>query len=424
MRKLFFGLIVLVLMMMFAMPAAAVDMSVNGEFYVQGYYDDNGDLLKEETGANGSSSAWYNTRLRVDAVLTVDPSLKLVTRFDALEGYWNTPGGPAEYDAGREDDNIDFDRAYIDLKTKYGRFFVGYQCGGTWGTWFANKEIDVARIKYYYFNKGLVCGGIIEKNREGDQGTDLTDADNDKYYLYAIKYFKGGQVGILYGNIDYAAWKSTARFDMHYHLIYPYLKWKVGNIYVEAELNYAFGDSKVWDDGIAADDVDKKGLSWYVNGKYSFGNAYVGGQIAFVQGDDPDTADEDESGPTGSDYDPCLILWNSDLVKWSGQNLGHGPTSGDSMANSWLYQIYAGMSVNPKIDIVASYSYATADEDANLEDDEIGSEIDVTATYKVFENLEYMVGFGYFMAGDYYKANKSDEVDNDYVVMHKLILTF
>ena len=79
---------------------------------------------------------------------------------------------------------------------------------------------------------------------------------------------------------------------------------------------------------------------------------------------------------------------------------------------------------NAKLNVFASYSYATADEDKNLEDDEIGSEIDVTATYKVFDNLEYMVGFGYFMAGDYYKANKSDDVDSDYVVMHKLTLTF
>jgi len=150
----------------------------------------------------------------------------------------------------------------------------------------------------------------------------------------------------------------------------------------------------------------------------------VGGQIAWVQGDDPNTDDNEGSQTGGADYDPCLILWNSDLVKWSGQNLGHGPTTGDAMANAWLYQIYAGFAPMKGLDLFASYTYATADEDQGLQDDEIGSEIDITATYKVFDNLEYMVGFGYFMAGDFYKTNKADEVENDYILMNKLTLSF
>ena len=120
MKKLFLGLLALSLVLAFAMPAVATDVSVSGSFYVAGYYDDNGDLLEEEAGAQGSSSAWYNTRLRVQTVFQVNPAIQLITRFDALEGYWNSPGGPAEYAAGRDDDNIDFDRAYMVFNSKYG----------------------------------------------------------------------------------------------------------------------------------------------------------------------------------------------------------------------------------------------------------------------------------------------------------------
>ncbi|MBN2398450.1 MAG: hypothetical protein JXI32_08710 [Deltaproteobacteria bacterium] len=423
MKKLFLGLLALSLVLAFAMPAAATDVSVSGSFYVAGYYDDNGDLLEEEAGAQGSSSAWYNTRLRVQTVFQVNPAIQLITRFDALEGYWNAPGGPAEYDPGRDDDNIDFDRAYMVFNSKYGKFEIGHKAGGAWGTVFCDAEDDVPRMQWSKMIGGWLFGAILEKAQENDQGTDLTDADNDKPMLYVVKPFKGGVAGLLFVYLDYAAWKP-AGFDMNCYILEPYMKAKFGNVYVEAEVDYIWGKSREWDDGIPLDDVDRDGLSAYINAKVFLGNAYVGGQVAWVRGDDPNTNDEDESGLTGSDYNPCLILWNDDQVKWSGQNLGHGPTTGDAMANAWLYQVYAGFAPMKGLDLFASYTFAKVDEDENFEDDEYGQEIDITATYKVFDNLEYMVGFGYFMAGDAYKTNSNDEVENDYVVMHKLTLSF
>lgn len=426
MKKLFLGSLALSLVLAFAMPAAAVDVKVSGEFYVAGYYDDNGDLMDEEAGTNGSSSAWYNQRLRLQTEFKINPAVTLVTRFDAMEGYWDAPEGPTEYAAGRDDDNIDFDRAYLVINSKYGKFEIGHKAGGAWGTWFADTETDVPRMQWTKMISGWIVGAILEKAREADRGTDYTDRDNDKPMAYIVKPFKGGVAGLLYVYVDYAFWKPNG-FNMNYHLLEPYVKAKFGNIYVEAEFDYAFGTLREWDDGIPFDDVDKKAYSWYVNAKYFLGNAYVGGQVAFVQGDDDPADDEDTNGPTGSDYNPCLVLWNDELFKWSGQALGQGlggNSTTDSMTNAWLYQIYAGISPIKGLDIFASYSYAKADEQLNAIDDEIGQEVDVTATYKVLDNLEYMVGFGYFMAGDWYKANKGQEIDNDYVVMHKLTMSF
>lgn len=112
-RILLGGLITLCLAFIVSIPAGAMDMSISGSYYVAGFYDDNGDLMTTESGTEGSSSAWYNQRLRVQTVFKVDPAIKLITRFDAMEGYWDTPGGPTEASAGNDEDNIDFDRAYI-----------------------------------------------------------------------------------------------------------------------------------------------------------------------------------------------------------------------------------------------------------------------------------------------------------------------
>ncbi len=73
-------------------------------------------------------------------------------------------------------------------------------------------------------------------------------------------------------------------------------------------------------------------------------------------------------------------------------------------------------------------SDAQADRDATAtgwQSKDYGKELDVTATYKIYDNLSYMVGFGYLWAGDFWKGTSpSAEVDNDYLITHKLTLSF
>ena len=245
MKKLFWGVLALSLMLPCAIPAAATDVSVSGGFYVQGWYDDNGDLMEEEAGANGASSAWCNTRLRVRTVLTMSPALRLITRFDALEGYWDTPGGPREYDTGRNDDNIDFDRAYLDASTKYGRFRIGYQEDGVWGTIFGDEEYDSGMIAWQNEIRGWIVGASIAKYYEGDRGTAYTDLDMDEYQLYVVKPFAGGEAGFLVWYFDYADLKPI--LDTSFCALLPYVKYRAGNLSVEAEAIYSFGSYIEWD---------------------------------------------------------------------------------------------------------------------------------------------------------------------------------
>jgi len=74
-----------------------------------------------------------------------------------------------------------------------------------------------------------------------------------------------------------------------------------------------------------------------------------------------------------------------------------------------------------------SGSYATADKTPAVVWDsrEYGYEIDLTATYKITNNLSYMLGAAYFFTGDYYKgASDANEVDDNFMVINKLTLTF
>jgi hypothetical protein len=80
----------------------------------------------------------------------------------------------------------------------------------------------------------------------------------------------------------------------------------------------------------------------------------------------------------------------------------------------------------PKLTIQAQYAYAdTLEKVSGQMEEPYGSEFDLTATYKIYDNLQYMVGFGYLWAGDYWKSSASDNtVDDDYIVLNQLTLKF
>jgi len=60
-------------------------------------------------------------------------------------------------------------------------------------------------------------------------------------------------------------------------------------------------------------------------------------------------------------------------------------------------------------------------------DKSYGWELDVTGTYKITNNLSYMLGVGYWWVGDYYRATgtqSSAPLRDEYMVINKLTLTF
>jgi hypothetical protein len=97
------------------------------------------------------------------------------------------------------------------------------------------------------------------------------------------------------------------------------------------------------------------------------------------------------------------------------------------MDNVLFFQGYGGVKPIDKLDIMVALAYARADQTPTrgYVSDVYGWEADLTATYKIYDNLSYMVGFGYLFTGDYFKGQTaSANLTNDYMVMHKLTLTF
>jgi hypothetical protein len=114
------------------------------------------------------------------------------------------------------------------------------------------------------------------------------------------------------------------------------------------------------------------------------------------------------------------------------------------MDNVWFYQLYAGIKPTPKIDLKAAISMASADKKpksdvgtvgsrgyytgaivTEFDSNKYGTELDLTGSYKIYDNLTYMVGFGYLWTGDYFKGyDVNAKVKDNYLLTHRLTLNF
>ena len=487
MRKILLALFVLGIVVALSAPASAVDIKVSGQYYAVGIYADNPSLTTEAyrnanlsgTAANdkrASSAAWVSQRLRLQPEFKIAEGLTLTTRFDALEKKWgdiawdqqntvyaydNTNrsvdrptsiNGTAITGANiRTQENIEWERAYVDFNTAIGRFLVGYFDCICYGTLFLNTHVSRPGVEYMYPMGPWTFGAKWEHPAEGGSygtgtlGTRLSysNADLDIYSIMTDYRWKTGAAGIQFQYIaDYFSDYDRGGFIRKIYAFNPYVRSTFGNLFIEAEGWYGMGDWRDVNLGTAVDS-DLEAWAAYVNAKYTMGPWYVGILGAIETGDDPNTADKQEgsvlgSGPLvmGQAWDPFLYMFN-DIV-WTGHgNFGtHGKTVNTFEDNCMLWKIYAGWNVTPKFRVEAGFGQAWADE-ANSSvgqnvDDSYGNEFDLYAEYKIYNQLSYYAGFGYWWVGDFFKGDQNNtitgatygEVDDSYVLFHGLKLSF
>ncbi|MDY0376108.1 MAG: hypothetical protein RBQ72_10320 [Desulfobacterium sp.] len=187
----------------FALPVQAIEVDFSGSLQFEGILNSSERMLEED-----STSDFRQMRLRVQTEFTITDDLKVVTRFDALEKVLSSKDSAFDaanratgWDYNQDQDNIDFDRAYLSWKSPIGLFEVGRMEGVTWGTDFCDDEADTDRIKYVLpvsLGDGkLYIGLVAEKVTENDKGPYVSDLDNDKYYIGATYVAKNYKTGLL-----------------------------------------------------------------------------------------------------------------------------------------------------------------------------------------------------------------------------------
>jgi len=444
MRKFWIVLLALGLVAAFSMPAfAAVDGKFSGSLRVRGWYDYNVMGIEKDTVAGATARQFYDNRLRMEPVFKIAEGLTLTTRFDALEKKWGETLATAN-------NSISWERAYVTFDTKGGRFQVGYQENNAFGTVFGNSAGSQAMIKYFLPLGDFTLIAAIEKGLEG-QGTlvapytsrpNQIDADYDIYDLGFVYKFKGGDAGLMMQNAVNKNYRTAANgYSMNLYIFDPYVKMKMGSVYFEAEGLYATGKWAAYDDPKARDDIDFTQYGIYMMANVDLAPAYVGGIFAWSSGDDGEDANKKKQGMFAAlglnqAVNLSLMMMSYEYTNQIGKRTGDASIQaadqiGYASDNMQFYQIFAGIKPMKDLDVKASLSYARATEKprdaagAKFEDSVIGTEFDLTATYKIYNNLSYMVGFGYLWVGDYFKGtNAAAKTENDYLLMHQLLLSF
>ena len=434
--------------LMFSSAAQAVDVKVGGEFMAGGMYLDK-TTVKKDTATDGPSTAFYFQRLRAKADLIVVPGLSLITRFDVMERSWGAQRSDVPLkttldtmSAGTraENENIAFDWVYVHYNSPIGQWRVGYMTDGAWGTVFMDTSTPKGKIAWSYnapnWMYTIQIVKMAENSRTAINPAAASDLDGDKYCT-AFRYnWKSAEAGILIGQGRDAAKKPGVTPNNGYKGLYnnfmPYAKAQIGPVKLQTEAIYFIGKLKDYEDDASGQDVQLSALSAWVDATADFGRFYAGGTFAYVAGDDPGTLDKAEGDALrnngGRDWSPCLIMWNEERTYWTGAIPGHDNVAQTGpMYNTWFLQARGGVRPIDKLDIMASVSYASADKKptaAWLYND-YGYEVDLTATYKITNNLSYMVGAGYLFTGKYFRGETdSNALNNDYLVINKLTLTF
>jgi len=448
MRKFWIMLLATGLIMAFSVPAFAVggaNINVTGSYVVRGLYASNPSLKDTDTA---KSYSVFDQRLRMQPEFKIAEGLVLVTRFDVLERRWNgdrygtfdtgyvaTATRPAQIE-NQGNSNLSWERAYVDFTTGIGRFMVGYQNFTSWGTAIADGANSYPGIKYIVATGPFTFVAALEQTFEGQDGTidTPTDSDGTAYDLGFIYKWTGGEAGLLYQYASSKENKTLGNFATKLHIIDPYVKATFGPVYVEAEGVWITGKAREYD--TATKDIDAEALGIYAKVNVDLKPAYVGAIFAWVQGDDKlntDTSQSDvksfwlESLKAGSVFEPCLIFgsyWyaHAGLSQTGYANKGYTYF----FDNIWFAQVYGGFKPIPKLDIFASFSWMERDKAPANYDKDLGYEVDVKATYQIFDNLSYMVGAGYFFTGDYFKGDKAagNKIEDNYLLLHQLTLSF
>ena len=487
MKRFWLVLLSLGLIMAFSVSAFAVDVKVSGEYYAAGLSLNKTSLAncdtdygfgKDWTGKYagymeqkaGVGTAFFYQRLRVGTDFIVSPCLKLVTRFDAMERIWGGDrsikttdgtgiiGATGTYNLnnslfGLESQNLAFEIVYIDYTSPIGLFQIGYMPDYIWGTIWANRETGPTAGQIKFFAPAGPVTVVAAYAKEEDHSysayypvSDLisdstmamkSDRDYDSYRLGFIYNFKSdkaaGEAGALFIFNRDASNRGNDMPGPPYmnkaYVLQPYFKAKIGPAKLQGEINYMFGDAVDFENKpVPFTDQKLDSLSLFLDGDATFGLVSVGGSFAYVQGDDNASDSVKHDALTGGrDWDPCLIMFNNTTANsWIGPIAGWNNSVIDGeMKNAWFGQGRVGVTPMPQLSTMMSISYAQADKKGSFAGGTYGWEVDVTGTYKITNNLSYMLGLGYLFTGDYFKGKDgANEINDNYMLINKLTLSF
>ncbi len=478
MKKVFILLLSVVALLAFTIPAMAlhgvkemldytptVVKAKNAQLVFDGYVrirgniqDNTSDFKDSDTNAAADTEdkdANYDQRVRLGVKATVSPNtmahleLELENGYDDGHEWGENIGGSGIYTAGGNSKigSMDLRQAYVSHQgTALTGNLSGFKAGhmlialGT-GTYYNHTMGgDDGIILWTQPMDGTEIAFAIIKGAENSGSFRGGDID---IYALTIETLAGG-LG-LSGDLsllnDNAGTLETVSVDQDITLWNLGLRasMDVGGATVNAGCDIQTGEIENFKTG--GEDLDLSGYQCQIKASAKVGDINVHGGFAYGSGDDIDSANDYEGfitslsagGNVGTfiyDNKATTAAQKTFSASTATSSTYAGRSSTNGLANTWYLNVGATTNVTPDVTVNGEIFYLQASEKvsntANLDDEDIGWELDGKVTYQIDTALAYYVEAGILFAGDFYKniTGASVSPDDAWAVRQGLVLTF
>jgi len=389
-----------------AVPASATDVTFSGQYRVRGEYRENATNFDDDTNDTAASMT-QRVRLTANAEAAEDTTVKITlqdTRTFGQAGDGALSGTLTDFSSNNM---VDLHEAYLNLEKIFGtpvNFRVGRQelnygderLIGSFG--WSNNGRAFDGLKFNYAQDGINVDLFRMTIAE-----DSSVVTNDDVTLTGVYATLGGL--IPNNTIDlYAINKNGNDSEiLNFYTIGARLKGAVAGADYTLEVPYQFGEMN---DG-AGSDLDLSAWAFAAKVGYTIPgapmNIRIGAEYDYATGDDDSTDD---------DIDTFQALYPTNHAHFG---IGDFTTATNRWSNIQAWSINAGADVIEKLRLyVAYWDYSLAEENS-AGDDDLGSEIDLIATYKYSNNVSIEAGASRFMPDDATATSPDDAADWAYL---------
>lgn len=427
MKKVLVAALAVALAAVMTVPAGAFENEFGGYWRTRAYT--NQDFSGSDNGAQDLQMVDTRTRLYYTAKFS--DNFKFVNKFEFDSDWGDDNGGKI----GADGHTFKVKNSYVDFNLANYNVKVGAQ-GGYIGRGFVFDD-DFSGLAVTGTFGNISVPVYWMKIDEGGLGKDKNDGDKDAIAISPV--FKSGNMTInpflVYVFQDETSYSEASK-DSKYELdtttgeITDTLRSSYGvkdiNVYdLGISFDMALSNANVWataiyqggDYTVATLDADGKAtaksdmdLSSYLfafGGDAALGNINVHGQMIYASGDDKTDSDEEafldilsSTGDESKDDGAGQSYYWAEIMGYGmfDQQVSAGSCA-DKISNLVAFNIGASMSPMEKLTLGADLWYAMHAEDVAGED-QLGTEIDLTAGYQVMDNLKLDVVAAYLFADD------------------------
>ncbi len=422
MRKILMFLMALALAFTFAVPAFALENIFGGYWRTRAY------MQKDFSGEDQTEAQdlqLVDTRTRLYYTAKFSDNFQFVNKFE-LNANWGD-GDDGYGDIGADGVSVKVKHSYADMTCGKTNMTIGVQ-GATLNRGFLFDDDFAGAVVTYNMSETVSIPFIWMKAYEGYNAYDpeapqknLNDEDVDYYAVYPT--ITAGKATIN----PILAWVTSDKPESWFgseglEPIDPDLPGDIENLdlyYLGFDADLPAGPASLWMtalyqfgsfDYITATDDTSIDVSAYllaVGASADVDKLNLHGKLFYATGQDPDEEDWTAfTGPIGQSYYWAEIMGYG-IFDYDFSNGSCGDRISDIMAAN----IGVTMKPTDKLSLTGDLWFAQLAEDNENGDTDLGTEIDLIASYSILDNLSMDAAVAYLFAGDATTGGSSDDAN-------------